>query len=68
MVDIVVGGHSHTFLYSGINPSIEKIEGPYPIVVTQNSGKKVPVVQAYAFTKYMGMLSVTVINCIHSLF
>lgn len=60
LVDIVVGGHSHTFLYSGENPSIEVIKGPYPIEVTQKSGKKVPVVQAYAFTKYMGQLTVTV--------
>lgn len=60
LVDIVVGGHSHTFLYTGENPSIEEIKGPYPIVVKQKSGKKVPVVQAYAFTKYMGQLSVTV--------
>ena len=27
--------------------------------MTQPSGKKVPVVQAYAFSKYLGMLSVT---------
>lgn len=66
LVDIVVGGHSHTFLYSGEKPSTEAIKGPYPIEVTQKSGKKVPVVQAYAFTKYMGQLSVTVriINCV----
>lgn len=60
LVDLVIGGHSHTFLYSGQNPSIEEIKGPYPVEVTQKSGKKVLVVQAYAFTKYMGHLSVTV--------
>lgn len=58
---MVVGGHSHTFLYSGPkNPSVEEIKGPYPVKVKQKSGKIVPVVQAYAFTKYMGYLSVTV--------
>ncbi|XP_031619289.1 protein 5NUC-like [Contarinia nasturtii] len=56
LVDVVVGGHTHTFLYSGWQPDIEKIEGPYPTIVVQDSGKKVPVVQAYAFTKYMGIL------------
>jgi len=30
--------------------------GMYPTIVTQKSGKKVPVVQAYAFTKYIGRL------------
>ncbi|KAH8309371.1 hypothetical protein KR059_008758 [Drosophila kikkawai] len=57
-VDIVVGGHSHTFLYSGDQPDAEPIIGPYPTVITQKSGKKVPVVQAYAFTKYLGRLHV----------
>lgn len=31
----------------------------YPYMVTQKSGKKVPIVQAYAFTKYLGKLMVT---------
>lgn len=58
-VDIVVGGHSHTFLYTGTPPSIEKPEGPYPTYITQASGKVVPVVQAYLYSKYMGHLTVS---------
>ncbi|XP_055295862.1 protein 5NUC-like [Sitodiplosis mosellana] len=56
LVDVVVGGHSHSFLYSGQQPDTEVSEGPYPTIVTQSSGKEVPVVQAYAFTKYIGAL------------
>lgn len=59
-VDIVVGGHSHTFLYSGTQPSTEKAEGPYPTVVTRSNGIKVPVVQAYAYTKYLGYMKLSV--------
>lgn len=59
LVDVVVGGHTNTFLWNGPQPDLEVPEGPYPFVVTQKSGKKVPVVQAYAYTKYMGMLNVT---------
>lgn len=59
-VDVVVGGHTNTFLYNGQSPSIENIQGPYPVVITQANGKKVPVVQAYAYTKYMGVLQLTV--------
>ncbi|KAM8711589.1 hypothetical protein ACLKA7_012154 [Drosophila subpalustris] len=63
-VDIVIGGHSHTFLDSSqpvadkddTNP--EAVRGPYPTTVVQPSGKKVPVVQAYAYTKYLGKLHV----------
>ena len=55
-IDVVVGGHSNTFLYTGDPPSNENPEGTYPFIVTQPSGKKVPVVQAYAYTKYLGDL------------
>lgn len=56
LVDIVIGGHSHTFLYTGVATE-DTPYGPYPVVITQTTGKKVPVVQAYAFTKYLGVLS-----------
>ncbi|GAB0090191.1 protein 5NUC-like [Sergentomyia squamirostris] len=55
-VDLVIGGHSHTFLYSDEQPDSDVPEDVYPVVVTQTSGKQVPVVQAYAFTKYLGYL------------
>ena len=39
-IDVVIGGHSHTFLFTGENPpSIEKSEGPYPTYIEQASGK-----------------------------
>lgn len=60
MVDVVIGGHSNTFLYTGEQPDVEKIDGPYPKVIKQASGKEVPVVQAYAYTKYMGELKLNV--------
>lgn len=59
LVDLVVGGHTNTFLWNGDAPDLEQPEGPYPYVVTQTSGKQVPVVQAYAYTKYIGRLNVT---------
>ena len=59
-IDVVVGGHSNTFLYNGKQPDAEPIEGPYPTIVTQKSGKKVPVVQAFAYTKYLGYLKLSV--------
>ncbi|KAM4866549.1 5'-nucleotidase [Thomomys bottae] len=57
-VDIVVGGHSNTFLYTGNPPSKEVPAGKYPFIVTADDGRKVPVVQAYAFGKYLGYLKV----------
>lgn len=55
-LDLVIGGHSHTFLGNGSSPDVEIPLGPYPTYVTQASGKSVPVVQAYAFNKYMGKI------------
>ncbi|XP_041502605.1 5'-nucleotidase [Microtus oregoni] len=57
-VDVVVGGHSNTFLYTGTPPSKETPAGNYPFIVTSGDGRKVPVVQAYAFGKYLGYLKV----------
>nr|CAD7440908.1 unnamed protein product [Timema bartmani] len=57
-IDVIVGGHSHTLLYTGTLPGGDIAEGPYPTMVTQASGKMVPVVQAYAFSKYLGNLTV----------
>uniref|UniRef100_A0A182N6C7 Apyrase n=1 Tax=Anopheles dirus TaxID=7168 RepID=A0A182N6C7_9DIPT len=58
-VDLVIGGHSHTFLYSGPAPDVEDPAGPYPVMVKNAAGREVPVVQAYAFTKYLGYLHLT---------
>ncbi|XP_059173795.1 snake venom 5'-nucleotidase-like [Physella acuta] len=57
-VDIIVGGHTNTFLYNGTSPSTEKIEGMYPTVVESISGGRVLVIQDYAYGKYLGELNV----------
>ncbi|XP_045576719.1 5'-nucleotidase isoform X2 [Salmo salar] len=58
-VDVVIGGHSNTFLYTGEKPSSEVPAGPYPVMVKSEDGRDVPVVQAFAFGKYLGYLKVT---------
>lgn len=58
-IDLVIGGHTNTFLYRGKPPDLEVPEGFYPTEVTQKNGRKVYVVQAYAYTKYLGNFSVT---------
>lgn len=60
LVDVVVGGHSNSFLFTGKPwPSSEEPSGNYPTLVTQSNGKVVPVVQAYAYTKYLGYMNLT---------
>lgn len=58
-IDLVIGGHSNTFLWNSpsTNEIPEVVEGPYPVEVRQNSGRIVRVVQAYAYTKYLGSLN-----------
>lgn len=55
-LDLVIGGHTNTFLWNGTSPDAEQPEGFYPTYVQQPSGRKVPVVQAYAYTKYLGKI------------
>lgn len=54
-IDVIVGGHSHTLL-SSTDP---KAAGPYPTLVRGPDGTDVPIVQAYAYSKYLGKLRVT---------
>jgi 5'-nucleotidase / UDP-sugar diphosphatase len=54
-IDVIVGGHSHTYLSS----TDKKSSGPYPTLVKSPSGVEVPIVTAYAYSKYLGDLSVT---------
>jgi len=49
-IDVLVGGHSNTFLSN----TDESAAGPYPTMVGDTA-----VVQAYAYGKYLGELSVT---------
>ncbi|MBO6726823.1 MAG: 5'-nucleotidase C-terminal domain-containing protein [Rhizobiaceae bacterium] len=54
-VDVVVGGHSNTLLSN----TSDRAAGPYPTWVDNPLGYKVPVIQAYAYSKYLGDLEVT---------
>lgn len=54
-IDAVVGGHTHTYL-SATDP---ERQGAYPTWVSQPGGAMVPVVQAYAYGKYLGHLRLT---------
>ncbi|MBX3582106.1 MAG: 5'-nucleotidase C-terminal domain-containing protein [Rhizobiaceae bacterium] len=54
-VDVVVGGHSHSLLSN----TDEKAEGPYPTMIDNPDGYKVPVTQAASYSKYLGEFTVT---------
>ncbi|WP_170465270.1 bifunctional metallophosphatase/5'-nucleotidase [Ruegeria arenilitoris] len=49
-LDLVIGGHSHTLLSN----TQDGAAGPYPMMVGD-----VPVVQAYAYSKYLGEVTLT---------
>ncbi|CAH2986250.1 unnamed protein product [Chilo suppressalis] len=53
-VDIIVGAHSHTLLYTGTPPSGDRPASEYPTVVTRTDGHRIPVVQASCYTRYLG--------------
>ncbi|XP_055549436.1 apyrase-like [Wyeomyia smithii] len=57
-VDIVVGGHSHTFLYNGTTEGLpESPVDTYPVVVDHINGRKTLIVQASCFTKFIGRIT-----------
>jgi len=54
LVDVIVGGHSHSLL-----GSMEGAVGPYPTMVKNPDGIEVPVVQANQYGKYLGDIAIT---------
>lgn len=54
-IDVIVGGHSHTLLANDVEGAV----GPYPTMVAGPDGTEVPIVQAAAYTQYLGELKVT---------
>lgn len=55
LVDVIVGGHSHTLLSN----TAEGAAGPYPTMVANPDGVEVPVVQANQYGKYLGDIAIT---------
>ncbi|RUT34909.1 multifunctional 2',3'-cyclic-nucleotide 2'-phosphodiesterase/5'-nucleotidase/3'-nucleotidase [Arsenicitalea aurantiaca] len=53
-IDVIVGGHSHTLLSN----TAENAQGAYPTMVANPDGVEVPIVQAYAYTKYLGEIEI----------
>ncbi|KAJ8967992.1 hypothetical protein NQ314_002526 [Rhamnusium bicolor] len=57
-ISLIVGGHSHSFLYTGDKPpGPDKPQGPYPTIVESKHGHKVLVTQASAYSKYIGNIT-----------
>ena len=54
-IDAIVGGHSHT-LFSN---TVEDAPYKYPLMVAGPDGQTVPIVQAGAYSKYLGHLELT---------
>ncbi len=54
-IDAIVGGHSHTLLSN----TQERAAAPYPVMVEGADGDVTPVVQAYAYGKFLGEVTVT---------
>ncbi len=54
-IDLIIGGHSHTLLSN----TQDRASGPYPTIVQDPDRKDVPIVQAYAYGKFLGEIEVT---------
>uniref|UniRef100_A0A1A9WZE9 apyrase n=1 Tax=Glossina brevipalpis TaxID=37001 RepID=A0A1A9WZE9_9MUSC len=59
IVDVIVGGHSHTFLSNETNgPGPFKPQGKYPTEIIHSSGQRVLIVQAFSYARIVGNLIV----------
>jgi 2',3'-cyclic-nucleotide 2'-phosphodiesterase/3'-nucleotidase/5'-nucleotidase len=59
-VDVIIGGHSHSFLYTPITTTNgDTAVGLYPTVVSAADGNPVLVATAYQWGRYLGNLNVT---------
>ncbi|XP_022902715.2 apyrase [Onthophagus taurus] len=56
-ISVIVGAHSHTLLYNGTPPN-GIAYGPYPTLIENEEGQQILIVQASAYTKYLGDLIV----------
>ncbi|XP_049518022.1 snake venom 5'-nucleotidase isoform X2 [Dermacentor silvarum] len=62
-LDLLVGGHTNTFLYHGEGYPKENVpEGDYPTIVNRSDGSRGLVVQEYWFGKFLGFLQVNFDN------
>lgn len=57
-IHVIVGGHSHSLLYNGVPSSDDTVVDTYPIEVLHYNGNKTLIVQALAFSKFVGNLTV----------
>ena len=59
-VDVIVGGHTHTFLYTPVltRANGDVPAGPYPTVATSKDGSPVLIVQAFQWGRYLGRIDV----------
>jgi 5'-nucleotidase len=56
-IDVIVGGHSHSLLFNG-NPPLDNPAASYPVLVVQEeTNHTVLIVQASAYTKYVGNIT-----------
>ncbi len=53
-IDAIVGGHSNTYLSSTDSGA----DGAYPTWVHSADGSRIPIVQAYAYSKFVGELKI----------
>ncbi|XP_030377933.1 apyrase isoform X2 [Scaptodrosophila lebanonensis] len=58
IVDVIVGAHSHTFLYTGTPPGPDTPAGDYPTEHVHGNGHRLLIVQASSYARYVGNITV----------
>lgn len=53
-VDLVIAGHRNVYYWNGTNADVKQVD--QSIIVTQQSGRRVPIIQSYSYDKYLGQI------------
>lgn len=53
-LDLVIAGHRNVYYWNGTNANVQQPDKP--IVVIQQSGRRVPIIQSYSYDKYLGQI------------
>lgn len=53
-LDLIIAGHRNVYYWNGTNASVQQVDKA--VVVTRQSGRRVPIVQSYSYDKYLGQI------------
>ncbi|XP_061379083.1 protein 5NUC-like isoform X6 [Danaus plexippus] len=55
-IDLIISGHRNMFYSNGSNTEMKLEQILQPVIITQKSGKKIPIFHSFTYDKYLGKI------------